>query len=146
MFFKTDEAFIVDDYIYMKMTIQFISNNQDFTICQDIDINCLFVTRSFLFYFKNMKIIQTEIPAKISGYLGPVIKLKEQATWTYFVLDMLDDGILNIVKIQTETQVIEELAVNLLLSNTKLYERKAYIDFDFYMIIFLTVDNFKALF
>ena len=36
------------------------------------------------------------------------------------------------------------MTVNLFLSNTELYEHKIYIDFDFYMITFLTVDNFKA--
>ncbi len=40
--------------------------------------------------------------------------------------------------------VVEELVVNLFFSNVELYERKAYIDFDFYMIIFFIVDNFKA--
>ena len=36
------------------------------------------------------------------------------------------------------------MIVNLLFSNTELYECKAYVDFDSYMIIFPTIDNFKA--
>ncbi len=144
MFFKTDEAFIVDNYIYIKMTIRFISNGQDFTVCQNIGINCFFIVRSFLSYFKDMKIIQVEAPAKISGYLGFIIKLKEQAIWIYFVLNIFDNGISSIVKMQVRVQVIEELAVNLFFSNVELYEYKMYMDFDSCIIIFLIIDNFRA--
>ena len=77
MFFKTDETFTVGGYIYIKITIQLILNSQDFTVCQDIGTNRLFVARSFLSHFKDVKIIQIEIPVKISGYLGPVTKFKE---------------------------------------------------------------------
>ena len=31
--FKTDEAFTVDGYTYIKITIRPISNNQNFTVC-----------------------------------------------------------------------------------------------------------------
>ncbi len=75
--FKTDEAFTIGGYIHMKMTIRLISNGQDFTVCQNINISRLFVVRSFLSHFKDVKIIQVEVPTKISDYLGPITKFKE---------------------------------------------------------------------
>ncbi len=98
IFFKIDEIFTVDNYIYMKITIRFTLNSQDFTVCQDTDINRLFVAWSFLSYFKDMKIIQIEAPAKISSYLDFIIKFKEWAIWIYFVPSTFDDSIPSIVE------------------------------------------------
>jgi len=80
--FKTDEAFTVGGYTHMKMTIRPTPNGQDFTVCQDTGTSRPLVARSFLSHFKDVKITQAEAPAKISGYLGQVTKLKEWATWT----------------------------------------------------------------
>ncbi len=77
IFFKTDEAFTIDSYIHIKITIRFISNSQDFIVCQDISISRLFIVQSFLSYFKDVKIIQIETLAKIFDYLGFIIKFKK---------------------------------------------------------------------
>ncbi len=55
--------------------------------------------RSFLSYFKDVKIIQIEVLAKIFDYLGFITKFKEYAIWIYFVSSTFDDGISSIVEI-----------------------------------------------
>ena len=77
LFFNIDKTFIVDNYIYIKVIIRPILNSQDLMVCRDINISRFFVVRSFLSYFKDIKIIQIKAPAKISGYLNPIIKFKE---------------------------------------------------------------------
>ena len=55
--FNINETFIISGYIYIKVTIRLIPNGQDLTVCQNIGTNHPFVVQSFLFYFKDIKII-----------------------------------------------------------------------------------------
>jgi hypothetical protein len=77
--FKTNEAVTIDGYIYIRMMIRTTPNRPDLIVYQDTDIGRSFVFCFFLSNFKDVEIKQTLI-AKIAGYLGCSIKLKEWAT------------------------------------------------------------------
>jgi hypothetical protein len=82
----------------MRMTIRATPNRPDLTICQDIGIGRSLVFRSFLSNFKDVEIKQAFI-AKIAGYLDCGIKLKEWATWIYYLLGVRKDGMSGLAKL-----------------------------------------------
>ena len=59
----------------MKIKIRVAFNGRDFTIYQDTETSHALVLYAFLTNFSDIEIIKVSKPARIAGYLDPVIKL-----------------------------------------------------------------------
>ena len=109
----------------MKIKIRAAFDERDFMICQDTGTGRALVSYVFLANFSDVDITKVSKPARIAGYLGPVMKFQEWAIWTYYVLGVRCDRTPGIAQFHVGVWIIDKLDVNLLLSNVALYERKA---------------------
>ncbi len=71
------DSISIKGYIHMKIKIRATPDKRDFTICQDIRTSRALVLHTFLANFSDVDITKVSKPAKIAGYLNPVIKLQE---------------------------------------------------------------------
>ncbi len=73
--FIIENSMNINGYTHIKIKIRIAFNGRDFTVYQDIRIDCMLVLQTFLVYFVDVNIIKVSKFIKIAGYLGPVIKL-----------------------------------------------------------------------
>ncbi len=129
-------------YTHMKVKIRGSPNGQDLDACQDTGTGRALVRRDFLSHFSDVE-IQKKPTAKIAGYLGPVTKLREWASWSYYAPGTRADGSPGVAQIHTGAWIVDKLDVNLLMSNASLHERKAQVDFEACTITYPDIDGFQ---